>query len=169
MVLWYYITVCILSFACCIIYYWKMRSSYSVQYTLVFILIFSICKINLPKWVRFIMFLFSSFVYVSVLTSGYLPLFYKSVDLKFENGVAVLVKEYGPLHNVFLVQVALYLLATIFALVYGWFKRPIFTATENIFLPFVWEIFTTEKERGGIFWKYPTIRPINSILKELRE
>lgn len=165
MVLWYYITVCILSFACCIIYYWKMRSSYSVHYTLVFILafmshfcyvwlalaqnireaviinkflyvggcyfglvglilIFSICKINLPKWVRFIMFLFSSFVYVSVLTSGYLPLFYKSVDLKFENGVAVLVKEYGPLHNVFLVQVALYLLATIFALVYGWFKRP---------------------------------------------
>ena len=88
------------------------------------LLIFSICKIDLPKPVRFLMAAFSTFIYACVLTSGYLPIFYKSVDIETRNGVTVLLKEYGPLHILFYVEIVLYLGATIFALVYGWVKKP---------------------------------------------
>ena len=89
-----------------------------------FLLILSICRIRIPKWVKFILILFSTFIYFSVLTAGYLPIFYKSVDIEFVNGVAVLVKEYGPLHTLFYVEIILYLGATIFAVIWGWIKKP---------------------------------------------
>ena len=88
------------------------------------LLIFSICKIDLPKWVRFLLAVFSTFIYGCVLTAGYLPVFYKDVDIEIRNGVTGLVKEYGPLHSLFYVEIAIYLVATIFALIYGWVKKP---------------------------------------------
>ena len=87
-------------------------------------LVFSICKIRFPKWMHFALIALSSLVYCCVLTAGYLPIFYKSVSLEVENGVAVLSKEYGPLHVVFIVQIAFFLAATLFALIWGWVKKP---------------------------------------------
>lgn len=87
-------------------------------------LIFSICKINLPKWIRCIMILFATGVYVCVLSAGYSPLFYESVDIATRGGVTILVKEYGPLHVLFYVEIGLFMAATIFALIYGWIKKP---------------------------------------------
>jgi hypothetical protein len=88
------------------------------------LLVFSICKIHLPKWIHFSLMAFSTLVYCCVLTAGYLPLFYESVDIRTENGVTVLVKEYGPLHNLFLIEISFFLIATCFALLYGWRKKP---------------------------------------------
>ena len=165
MVLGYYIVICILSFICCIIFYWKMRPNFSVQYSLIFILaflshlsyillslsenvreallankilyiggcylqlvglllIFFLCQITPPKWVRFLLVLFSTVIYGFVLTAGYLPIFYKSVDIESRNGVTVLVKEYGPLHTLFYAEIVIYLVATIIVLIYGWVKKP---------------------------------------------
>ena len=182
MVLWFYITILILSSICCIIYYWKMRNYFSVHYTLVFILaflshlcyvllalskdireaiiinkflyvggcyfelvglvlIFSLCKINIPKSIRFILALYSTFIFGCVMTVGYLPVFYKSVDITEKNGVTVLIKEYGPLHSMFYIMVLIYLVATIFALVYGWFKNPNVSRTNLVIAAFM-QIFT---------------------------
>ena len=88
------------------------------------LLVFSICKIYLPKWIRFLMVLFSSFIYACVLTSGYLPIFYKSLDIETRNGVTVLIKEYGPLHILFYIEIGIYLVITIFVLIWGWVKKP---------------------------------------------
>ena len=87
-------------------------------------LIFSICKIEPPKWVRFIMLAFTTCIYMLVLSAGYSPLFYKSVDIEFENGVTVLVKEYGPLHRLFYLEIGIFLIMTIIVLAYGWIKKP---------------------------------------------
>ena len=87
-------------------------------------LIFSICKIHLPKWARLSMIVFASLVYVCVLSAGYSPLFYKSVDIEINDGVAVLIKEYGPLHILFYIMIGLFLAATVFALIYGWLRKP---------------------------------------------
>lgn len=87
-------------------------------------LIFSICKIEPPKWVRFIMLAFTTCIYMLVLSAGYSPLFYKSVDIEFENGVTVLVKEYGPLHMLFYLEIGIFLIITIIVLAYGWIKKP---------------------------------------------
>ena len=87
-------------------------------------LVFSICKIYIPKWAHFLMIGFSTLIYFFVLTSGYSTLFYKSVELRVENGVGILDKEYGPLHVLFIIEIAVLLAATLFALIYGWFKKP---------------------------------------------
>ena len=88
------------------------------------LLVFSICKIEPPKWARFIMLAFTTCIYMLVLSAGYSPLFYKSVDIEYENGVAVLVKEYGPLHILFYVEIGVFLIITLIVLIYGWIKKP---------------------------------------------
>ena len=87
-------------------------------------MILSVCKIELPKWVRFILILISAATYVLVLSAGYSPLFYKSVDLEFKNGVAVLVKDYGPLHILFYIEIGIFLVLTVSAVIYGWIEKP---------------------------------------------
>ena len=119
-------------------------------------LIFSLCKIQLPKWVKFIMFFLTSCVYLCVLTTGYSDLFYKSFDIRIENGVAVMIKEYGPLHNAFLAEVVVFLIMTFAALVYGWYKNPNvsrvnliiggFMQIFSIFAYFIGRSITTEIE-----------------------
>ncbi len=189
MVLWFYVVILFISFICCIIYYWKMRSYFSVHYTLVFILaflshlcyvllavskdlreaiiinkflyvggcyfelvglvlIFSLCKINIPKWIRFIMALYSTFIFSCVMTVGYSPIFYKNVDIAEKNGVTVLVKEYGPLHSMFYIMVIICLVATVFALIYGWFKNPNVSRT-NLAIAAFMQIFTIFSYIGG--------------------
>lgn len=88
------------------------------------LLIFSICKIEPSKWARFIMLAFSTCIYCLVLSAGYSPLFYENVDIEFENGVTVLVKEYGPLHSLFYLEIGVFLIITIAVLIYGWIKKP---------------------------------------------
>ena len=87
-------------------------------------MILSVCKIELPKWVKFFLILISAGTYCLVLSAGYSPLFYKSVDLEFKNGVAVLVKDYGPLHILFYIEIGIFLVLTVFAVVYGWMEKP---------------------------------------------
>lgn len=165
MVLAYYVIICILSFLCCVIFFWRVRSNFSPLYSLIFILallahlsyvmlalsenvreallankmlyiggcylqmigmflIITICNIRPPKWIRFLMVLFSTAVYGCVLTAGYLPIFYKSVEIEKRNGITVLIKEYGPAHMLFYTEIILYLFITIGVLIYGWMKRP---------------------------------------------
>ena len=86
--------------------------------------VLSICQIKIPKAVRFIMILFPSAIYGLALTVGHWDMYYKSVDIAQRNGVTVLVKEYGPLHALFYVQIIFFLVATIIVTIYGWFKKP---------------------------------------------
>ena len=60
----------------------------------------------------------------TALTAGYSPIFYKSVDIEFRNGATVLIKEYGPLHILFYIEIGIFLVLTFFALIYGWIEKP---------------------------------------------
>lgn len=165
MVMAYYISVCVLSLICCMVFFWNKRNYYPVLYAMVFVvsiipqfcyvllaiandvgeavtinkflylggsflpligfmLVLSICQIKVPKIVRFIMFLFPSAIYGLSLTVGHWDMYYKSVDITHKNGVTVLVKEYGPLHALFYVQIIVFLIATIIVLLIGWLKKP---------------------------------------------
>lgn len=88
------------------------------------LLVFSICKIHVSKWVHFVLVGFCMIVYCCVLTSGYLPLFYESVELEIHDGAAVLMKEYGPLHILFYAEIGILLVLTFYALIYGYLHKP---------------------------------------------
>lgn len=58
-----------------------------------------LCKVKTRRIFRIGLFVFSSLVFASTLTIGYLPYYYKYTALVFESGHSKLVYEYGILHS----------------------------------------------------------------------
>ena len=64
-------------------------------------------------------------MYFIIATSGWLPWYYKSVAIDSVGGATVLVKEYGPLHSVYLVYLVLYFVAMITIIVQSIVKKKV--------------------------------------------
>lgn len=71
--------------------------------------IFTLCNLNIKKWVRFLLFVVTTISYGFVLTIGYSGLFYKEVTGELINGIYVLHKNYGPLHTLYYVLIVVYM------------------------------------------------------------
>ena len=69
------------------------------------------------------MFAVCGVVYASVLTIGFNDLFYSRMQFEMQEGQPVLLREYGPMHSVFYLFVALFLIVGISAIVYSWFRK----------------------------------------------
>ena len=48
-------------------------------------------------------------MFLIVCTSGYLPWYYKNVSIEYVDGATKLIKEYGPLHIVYLIYIYWYI------------------------------------------------------------
>ena len=70
-------------------------------YLILFIMltVFRLCNIKVSKTVTTILLILSTIVYLSVLTEGYLPIFYKSVSLEERGGELYLVWENAFMHS----------------------------------------------------------------------
>lgn len=81
--------------------------------TLVYVLsILTLCKFNMPKPARVVLFACSFIIYAFVITIRQNQLFYKSMDFIFQDGHGELIKTYGPVHTIFYIYVlALYVLS----------------------------------------------------------
>ena len=85
--------------------------------------VFNLCDVKLKRWMRIALVTLSTTVYLAVLTIGVSPLYYESVSLQFVDGAAVLEKQYGPLHTVFIVMEIAYFCATLAVIIYSYFKK----------------------------------------------
>ena len=85
--------------------------------------VFSLCHIQLNRWIRAGLVTFTTAVYLSALTMGHSDLFYKSVSFERVNGAVFLQKEYGVMHAVFFGMVLTYFLMSIGAMVYSYLKK----------------------------------------------
>lgn len=85
--------------------------------------IIKVCKIACPNWVTGILFFISIAVFFLAASGGYLDLYYKEVSIEFINGAAKLVKEYGPLHCLYLVYLLLYFFMMIAVIFYSTMKK----------------------------------------------
>ncbi len=85
---------------------------------LILLLILELCNFNTKKLVKFSLFLFTLFVYSGVLTIGYSDIFYKKIDIKFVDGLCILVKEYNFYHTFYYVMLGLYPAIGFIAIVY---------------------------------------------------
>ena len=86
--------------------------------------IMNLCGIRLGYRTRFLSFAVSAAVYCSVLTIGQEDsLFYKSIYLTQKDNVWIPVKEYGPMHTVFYMALALFCGFSIGAIIYTWRKK----------------------------------------------
>lgn len=64
-------------------------------------------------------------VFGMVCTTGYLPWYYKGVSLEYADGAAKLVKEYGPLHIVYLIYVLSYFALMIVTIILATIKKKV--------------------------------------------
>ena len=85
--------------------------------------IFSLCHINLKRWMSAGLTILSMISFSFVLSIGNSPYFYKTVSFEMHDGVGVLVKEYGFLHTIFYVMVAVYFVISLSTLVYSFTKK----------------------------------------------
>ena len=72
--------------------------------------IFTLCNLNIKKWVRLLLFIITTISYGFVLTIGYSGLFYKEVTGELVNNMLVLHKSYGIVHTLYYVLIVVYML-----------------------------------------------------------
>lgn len=85
--------------------------------------VFSLCKIQLNRSLRLLLYLFTTAVFLCSQQIGRNQLFYKSTQFRRENGASYLIKEYGPLHHIFYAMVLLYFALSIAAIAYSYFRN----------------------------------------------
>lgn len=75
--------------------------------------IFTLCNLNIKKWIRFALFVITTISYCFVLTIGNSGLFYKEVTGELVNGYFILHKVYGPVHTLYYVLIITYMVIMI--------------------------------------------------------
>ena len=84
-----------------------------------FLTIVRLCGFNVKKTYVAVCLSLGALMYFIVATSGFLPWYYKSVELEIIDGSAKLIKEYGPLHNAYLVYLLGYFVAMLATIIHS--------------------------------------------------
>lgn len=108
----------------------------------------SLCHIKVRRWVRVLILVVSTIVYLSSLTIGISPIFYESVTFARVDGVPVFEKQYGFMHTVFIVMVIAYFVMSISAIAYSYFKNNQ-VSRKTIYLLFATELIAMVCFFGG--------------------
>ena len=85
--------------------------------------ILRLCGIEIGRWCRTLLFVLSCAAYATVLSIGYLDLFYKNIALRVDGTTRILLKEYGWMHTVFYIMVCMFTGAEIIVIAYSWLKK----------------------------------------------
>ncbi len=88
-------------------------------------IIINATHIRRPKWLPGGLLGLAAVMFLIAASPGYLPIYYKSVDFAVVDGVATLIKDYGPLHSLYLVYLVGYFGAMVTAIVYATVKDKI--------------------------------------------
>ena len=67
-----------------------------------FFTVCEICRIYIKRWAICLMLILQVLLYMTACTIGYTDIFYKSLEIEKVGEMIVLVKEYGPMHSVYL-------------------------------------------------------------------
>ena len=107
---------------------WSNRISYlgSVFLPLsMWMIIINATHISYRKWIPGVLLALAAVMFFIAASPGYLPIYYKNVSFTMVNGVGTLVKEYGPLHSLYLVYLVGYFGTMVATIVYATAKDKI--------------------------------------------
>lgn len=77
------------------------------------------------KWMPYMLLSLAVVVFLIAASPGYLPIYYKDVSFEIVDGVATLIKDYGPLHVLYLIYLLGYFGAMIATIVHATLKDKI--------------------------------------------
>ena len=85
--------------------------------------IFSLCHIELKRWMHAVMTVVSLGSFSLVLTVGNSPIFYKSVSFDIYKGIGILTKTYGFAHTLTYAVISFFMIISIIAMVYSLIRK----------------------------------------------
>lgn len=119
---------------------WANRVAYLGNVFLPFFLlmmIVNLLRFKIPKVLPWVLIGINTVMLFIATSGGYLPIYYKNVSLDFVEGAAVLIKEYGPLHNVYKIYLFAYFAAMVGIIIYTMVKKNAVSIKHSMFLAFV--------------------------------
>ena len=97
-------------------------------------MILNVCNIKRQKILKYVLIGIGIVVLFIATSGGYLPIYYKNVSLEIIEGGAKLVKEYGPLHNLYFVYLFGYMASMVAILIYSIIQKKITSKMHASFL-----------------------------------
>ena len=102
-----------------------IKMSYMASFIHVFLMyaIFSLCNLNIKKWIQLLLLGISTLFFLFALSIGYFSFFYKDLTGELINNQLILHKTYGPVHTLYYIQLCIYMLITFCATFYAIRKK----------------------------------------------
>lgn len=97
-------------------------------------IILNVINIKYKKWLPWILIGLCAVVFFIAASPGYLDIYYKEVSFEIVDGVATLVKVYGPLHFIYLVYLLGYFGSMVATIIYAVTKKKIDSWAHSVFL-----------------------------------
>lgn len=97
-------------------------------------IILGLTELRCPSWVPTALFALSLVMFAIAASPGWLPIYYKSVTLELIDGTAVLRKEYGPCHDLYLFYLILYFGAMVTVIFHAAVKKKLTAPTHALLL-----------------------------------
>lgn len=119
---------------------WSNRLAYLGSVFLPFfmlMMIMNLSRFKYPKFLPKLLIALNTAMFLIAASGGILPIYYKDVSLGFSDGAAYLIKEYGPLHNLYKVFLFAYFAAMVAIIIYTAVKKIVVSTMHSVFLAFV--------------------------------
>lgn len=85
--------------------------------------VFSLCDIKLNRYVRLLLYLVTTVVFLFTQQIGKNDLYYRDVSFAYKDGGIILLKEYGVLHTLYYAMMIIYFLLGAGAIIYSFFRK----------------------------------------------
>ena len=98
------------------------------------LIIYDVCQMRKRKWLTWSLIGISTAFFVLAASGDWLGLYYRSVSLEIVNGTTHLVKEYGPLHGLYALYLAGYVVLMLLCIGYAAKTKRLYSPKYTIFL-----------------------------------
>lgn len=119
---------------------WSNRLAYLGSVFLPFsllMMIMNLSRFRYPKFLPKALIGLNTVMFLIAGSGGILPIYYKDVSFGISDGATYLIKEYGPLHNIYKVFLFAYFSAMVAIIIYTAVKKIVVSTKHSIFLAFV--------------------------------
>ena len=114
------------------------------------------CRVKFPRWLNLSLILISSVIFLLAASPGYSTLYYEAAELVMTNHGSFLIKDYGPLHLLYYVYLAVYFLSMVITIFYSYYRKKnksihialhlLVCVSLNIFVWYLGQVFHFEFE-----------------------
>ena len=98
------------------------------------LIIYEVCRMRKRPWLTWVLTCVSIAVFCLAASGDWLGLYYKSLSLENIGGMTHLVKEYGPLHNLYAVYLLAYVMLMVLTILYAAKAKRLASAKYTLFL-----------------------------------